>query len=92
MAEKIMECGCRVVFFVNVYAAPVEWKWDHCPRHAAADEMYEAIKSRKTYEYLKHWKRPQRSKKFWVRYERLVHSKERAALALADGKKEGNDD
>jgi hypothetical protein len=62
-----------------------------CPKHAAADAMYEALESRQRYEYVRlvgqaHWHAKRRkSKAFWNRYERLVLAKEYAALALADG-------
>lgn len=59
-----------------------------CPRHAAADEMYEALTARQNFiryidgddEWPGHWDFGLMS-----RYGKLVRAKEKHAIALADG-------
>ena len=86
MMYGTMKCGCVAsVDLVGWALMARNWEIYYCPRHAAADEMYEALKSRHSYDVNQYWKRPKYPRRFWVRYRRLIHGKERAALALADG-------
>lgn len=88
--KRIMDtCGCRYEPIIDPMGHCVGGNIIYCAKHAAANAMYEALKSRYSYEVARYWKRYTKPKRFWVRYERLIHGKERAALALADGDKGG---
>ena len=82
------ECGCTVIVVGGRFGEKPTTRIAYCPRHAAADEMYEAMKSRQNLDrsrdgWPKHW-----GLRHILRYADLVRAKERNALALADGDRE----
>ena len=75
MAKPKYVCNCQAAFGGEVV---------HCPRHAAADEMYEALRDSVTaLGYMdKH------NREDYINWEQRYNSA-KAAIALADGEKDG---
>ena len=78
------DCGCSVS---QHRASPLTVTMNYCPKHAAADALYEAVQSRleldrpwMAVDWPRHWTFDH----YW-RYDRLIVAKMKAALALADG-------
>jgi hypothetical protein len=80
------DCGCRFNYSWELSKrASLTSKWAsliHCPRHAAADALYEALKAECNY-----WGSPPVDKWSYDSVREDNWKRSRAALALADGER-----